>query len=282
MKPNYPNKASEVLFYQFTSGNTLYEVKLQIQTQIQSKIILNDLSFQYSISRGQDVDGLARFQVQKAEYIINKKPANTKLEELAIQCSSCYYPVEILMATNGEIVGIANHSEIQNRWFSRAPKIRSYFTGEVVDRYLDGVENKVTNESKFSEIISRDFLLNLFFLPYFYDENETQSVCYKKLFPQQFVFKLQQQKKTNEHNELKINQSGIIEESRSYSDIVLNRENIDHQSPKNPVSGEINNQFIIDKSRLLTKIHSKTVINLTPNVQKTYTYFITRKHQSNE
>jgi hypothetical protein len=84
-------------------------------------------------------------------------------EELALEVSSTLYPLTLLIDSDGAYSGVHNYPEITGRWSKKKEKIREYYTGEWVEKYLKINDNIFQNKENLEKNLRNDWFLYAFF-----------------------------------------------------------------------------------------------------------------------
>ncbi len=104
------------------------------------------------------------FVVNKKQVFVNEKPASTMNEEFAEQCAQAYFPLKLVVNTNGEYESIFNFKEIKQRWHRIEKKLKQVYKNELYS-------SQINQRSLFFEtvgqlnrvLLEKDWFIQLFF-----------------------------------------------------------------------------------------------------------------------
>lgn len=100
------------------------------------------------------------FQMNRSEMRVNDEPASDHLaSDLAAQCGSVMWPLQIQTAEDGSITGVYNHPEIVKRWEDKKIQLLQYFTGPEASSYISATEQTLLQSAAFLEAVKQDLLL---------------------------------------------------------------------------------------------------------------------------
>ena len=94
---------------------------------------------------------------------VNDSEPDYVADELALYVSSTLYPLELLIDSNGAYSGINNYTEISERWSNKKDKIREYYKGEYLEKYLNLNDRVFRNKENIEQSLNNDLLLHAFF-----------------------------------------------------------------------------------------------------------------------
>ena len=129
------------------------EIKNEIRYKLDVEYLKNtNTSTLYRIGRAQDL-------------FINDKAPDNFMDQLAFETSKIIYPLEIGFLNDGSINHIQNFDEITSRWLQAKKKIKEYYKGELVDKYLNLINNTLKFEEKLMRKLTKDWFLYMYFKP---------------------------------------------------------------------------------------------------------------------
>lgn len=247
-----------------------YKVKISKENFGNSTENRNIITYELKIDQIETNESSTILKIEKDNFLVNNRKPQSKMQQLALQCASTYYPMEIVVNEWGRIKNIQNMAQIRARWTANRTKIENNFTGSYVDSYLNNLENKLYNTNQLETIINDDIVFQTLFLPYKTLTDQQESTISSHFFKHHIQYKIVQEIETDneKENELLIRQEGIIDDHRSYRDL------LDPEVPKNnpyavpmpKTEGVLNNSFIIDTIKEIPiKIDAYYEINYTPN-----------------
>ena len=110
-------------------------------------------------------NGDFRFQISKRQVFINNKAPELLLDIMADRCGKIIYPLKILVGKQGNFKDIVNGAEIRERWEHLRPELAQYYTGNIADGMLRGMDAALVSDLKLSNIIEQDWLFKMLFPP---------------------------------------------------------------------------------------------------------------------
>ncbi len=114
------------------------------------------------IGKSEANHNLFRLERSTAVYINDKLP-DTSTEELAAQISQVIYPLELETKANGAFYRVVNFEAIQSRWQQVKTDVKSYYKGDVVDKYIALHDAPLTYPDVFNAKIAQDWFIHVFF-----------------------------------------------------------------------------------------------------------------------
>ena len=312
-------KSEQLKSFEITKGNTLYVPDLKevisLNNQIKKdktnqspfkpfKLKLDNLIASYNVTIDKTVttgvvektnkitykldlnylinkDNLRILRVAKSKFYINKNKPQSKIQRLALLCSKAYYPMDLILNKHGNIVGIYNMSEIKKRWLDTKNSLEANFNGDYAEKYINNVNKKLLESNQLEKAIISDPVLNTILLPYQRLNKTSKTVFNISYYKYQINLKVTQEVERNDtkNNAMTILQNGIVEDTRSYKDL-LNPNDVNNNPfyvklPK--IEGTSNSSYKVNLEQgLSTKIKAKYHIDYTTNKSKTTILTINR------
>ncbi|MBQ4821277.1 hypothetical protein [Aquimarina sp. MMG016] len=146
------------------------------------------------------------------------------MDELAFEVSKVLYPMDISTSSQGKLQKVLNHIEILDRWNKKKEKIKEFFKGDIVDKYINQTEKIIKNEEALFSKIQKDWFLNIYFdsLYKFYSEDlfidESKYYYVANTSPSPIKYKAKSKIEINE-KDIRIKTKGIIHDERCARDI---------------------------------------------------------------
>ncbi|PSL49720.1 hypothetical protein CLV51_1011055 [Chitinophaga niastensis] len=104
------------------------------------------------------------FQVTRTALRINDQPATDYLAtDLAAQCGSVIYPLQLHIGQGGQILSVPNYKEILVRWNERMAGLKQYFVGQEAEEYIAHTDNTIQNPELFIQSLKQDLFLSAWF-----------------------------------------------------------------------------------------------------------------------
>ena len=115
--------------------------------------------------------------IDRKNIIINNNEGLTILEEMALACSACLFPVCIMVNRRGEFLHIHNHPQIVEHWEAIKHQLFETYDGEVAHRYINKNNDTIHNKELLCHALKNDFFFYCYFKPlYIYYTNELDSI----------------------------------------------------------------------------------------------------------
>ncbi|MFP3590573.1 hypothetical protein [Chryseobacterium sp. SIMBA_038] len=243
----------------FNEGNTENETEFEVDVQYHGK------NEQYHI-----------FKFNKNSILINGEIPDMKAYELALDCSSVLFPVELGIDFNGKIADIHNYRVILNKWKENKQRLLQKYSDENSRQYIDKVDIRMESRELLLKNLRSELFIQFYFSTYFKTfsngkaENTGRFSQYKILYENHYEINLD--------HEIHISQSSRSVDPRSQEEIILYLENsYENSEDSELLESEISAHFILDKQyKFLQKADVKIDLYLY-NVQETKQIQIDRK-----
>lgn len=99
----------------------------------------------------------------RTDVLINNNPATDWLAaDLAAQCGSVIYPLQLEQSVEGHFLQIANHKEICDRWNARKGKIQRYFSGNYAQEYIEHTGYTLQDPIRLLNILKQELFLSTY------------------------------------------------------------------------------------------------------------------------
>ncbi|MBB5636270.1 hypothetical protein HDE68_002158 [Pedobacter cryoconitis] len=158
------------------SGNHKLNLKLQppffsrkygylqiFKNQDEENAIKYELEIKYIKTVSQDI---RIFRLERlTEVFINNVVPDLLVDQLAYECGKVFYPLDVKVGFNGQFAGIYNEQEIIERWKEVKERVKKYFLGDLVTRYIELMDVTINS----SELLADSFRNDLLFRAYFND-----------------------------------------------------------------------------------------------------------------
>jgi hypothetical protein len=103
--------------------------------------------------------------IDRKNIILNNSNDLTVLQELALACSACLFPMHIMVSEKGEFLSIYNHDTIVERWEALKHKLPETYDGKVAYQYLNKNNTTIHNKELLYHAIKDDFFFYCYFKP---------------------------------------------------------------------------------------------------------------------
>ena len=216
------------------------------------------------------------FKFNKNSILINGEIPDMKAYELALDCSSVLFPVELGIDFNGKIEDIHNYRVILNKWKENKQRLLQKYEDENSRQYINKVDIRIESKELLLENLSKELFIQFYFSPYFKTfsngkaENTERFSQYKILYENHYEINLE--------HEIHISQSSRSVDPRSQEEIIRYLENSYENSEDSELfESEITANFILDKQyKFLQKADIKIDLYLY-NTQETKQIQIDKK-----
>ena len=167
------------------------------------------------------------FEIDKiSKTYINDEETTNIADELAEKTSKVLYPLEIIVAKEGNWSEINNYNEITKRWEKVKEKILDEYEGKWVENYLQNNKETLEDKGILERALRKDWFLasyfNAIYTFYTHKFNFETNVAFPILTNCEAInYKVEQ--KINEYLEekdvIRIEQNGVVAEERSKTDL---------------------------------------------------------------
>lgn len=99
------------------------------------------------------------------DFLINGFEPDLMMEQLAYKCRKPLEHVVFLVAANGSIENIYNHTEIVDKWFDARVRLELEYTGENFRKYITLNEAVVVNPDTLLAALKKDIFISQYFYP---------------------------------------------------------------------------------------------------------------------
>lgn len=190
----------------------------------------------HSIKEEVNVKWLATYQdnyffieIDRKALFVDDKEEKTMADELAERTAKVFYPLEVVVDTDGECVDIHNFNEIRERWARVKKEVLKEFQGKPVDERLKVFEDRLNNNNFISKAFLNDWFLRAFFNSLNIEYKETGTIEKTIKFPVSkkvgdVKFRIQQSilPTVDSYNLVNVTQKGILVDNRSKEDFENN------------------------------------------------------------
>jgi len=187
-----------------------------------------EIKYEVEVSFIQHIDENNLFRIDKKQVYINETLPDLVADQLAYEVGTVFYPLVVALDHEGAFVGIANQTEIRERWPKHKLGILDYFEGDVVEEYLRIFEDKLYNDSDINMAFLNDWFIASFFATLYKDYGHSYLVNSYFRFPNVTSFAVDGYS-VNQQLEGNYNHFGAI---------TLVHQGIAHE--EDPISGETN------------------------------------------
>lgn len=176
-----------------------------------------------------DVNEYSFIEIDRTALYINDDESKSLSDELAEKTAKIFYPLEVVVNSNGKCVDIYNCDAIRERWDKVKKEVLKEFQGEAVEERLKVYEFKLRDNDIISESFMKDWFLRAFFNSLNIEYLETLTIEKIVEFPisqkiGELQFKVEQTifPTVDQYNLVNITQKGFLTDNRSKDDFENN------------------------------------------------------------
>lgn len=114
-----------------------------------------------------EVDSSGSFlcYVTMKNFLINNKEPDLIMEQIAYKCRKPFETLVLIVAKNGEIIGLNNHPDILERWSVLKERLLIEYSGKEFEKYIELMQNAIENQDVFLSKLKQDIFISQFFYP---------------------------------------------------------------------------------------------------------------------
>jgi hypothetical protein len=193
-----------------------------------------------------------------SQVYVDGKETDIMADELAEKTARVFYPLQVVIDPNGELVAIYNFEDIRDRWLKIKKEILKDFQGEVLENALLQFENKLQNNEIIFDSLSKDWFLKVFFNSLNIEYTEKLAVQREIEFPLtqktgNVLFTVEQSilPQVDAYNLINVTQNGILSDARSKNDfendLLFPDDNPENENPEK-ANGSYTAYYFLDPS----------------------------------
>lgn len=103
-------------------------------------------------------------------FLVNNQEPDLIMEQLAHKCRKPFETLILIVAKNGEILGLSNYSDILERWKTVKERLEMEYSGIEFEKYISLMDDAIGNSEVFLSKIKQDIFISQFFYP-IYEES---------------------------------------------------------------------------------------------------------------
>jgi len=157
---------------------------------------------------------------------INTKAPSSAMDTFAEALGSVIYPLQVITNAKAEIMGIANHTAIQQRWASKRERIARAYTGASITATLTAMDAVIANRDRLhNTIVTQDWFVSLFFTKFYLSDAYPKATRQLRLpilpytFPIQYEANDTMQYRKPNSGDLLIQRTGDCIDTRTEDDL---------------------------------------------------------------
>lgn len=152
-------------FLRFNTTNFKKKYKVEV---IFEETVYNRNRIVYDASvENLEVDSSGNFlcYVTLKNFLVNNNEPDLIMEQIAYKCRKPFETLVLIIARNGEIIGINNHPDILERWAVVKERLAIEYSGKEFEKYIGLVNEAIINPEVFLSKLKQDIFISQFFYP---------------------------------------------------------------------------------------------------------------------
>lgn len=176
-----------------------------------------------------DKNGYSFIEIDRKALFVNENHEKSVADELAEITARVFYPLEVVVDSNGKCIDLYNFDKIRERWNQVKKEVLKEFGGKVIEERLKEFEVKLNNDDLIRKSFLNDWFLSTFFNGLNIEYKETLSIKNTVQFPfskkiGELDFEVEQtiMSTVDQYNLVNVTQKGILVDNRSKEDFENN------------------------------------------------------------
>jgi len=169
--------------FDYDSYLNIKPFKEQLIYQVENHIITKGtnyiLKFQAGIKFIKKSNGNFIIEINKYKREKDKK-LDSILYNLLERLEKVFYPLQVIVSNEGQILKINNYNQILKNWKQLKPSIFEEYEGKIIENYVSHFEKNILNEKKLEVFLFKDLFLKTYFNQLY--DNYTSSFFYEKQY----------------------------------------------------------------------------------------------------
>jgi len=219
---------------QFSAGNLFelnpynsfynYEVSIIIEKENNA----NEIKYYASVRWISSENNLHYFEIDRiSDMYVNGEEINEIADTLAYKTSSVLYPLRISVDKTGRFNSVENYKVFRQRWNGIKEEVYKDFEGEIVEEYLQKMEEVIEVPEVITLLVRNDFFIRTLFFgvcqkygrDFLITGNESFPVIKNAVEPN-YKIKLEIDPVVDDYNLVNIKGNGILHDERSKEDFM--------------------------------------------------------------
>lgn len=138
-----------------------YQVKYQVVEQESTDVLQYEVYLALVAIKGTS----RQYSLTKSNYLINGLFPEGVVDSINVAAASVLYPLEVVTDASGALTHIVNYSDMVARWPSVKEEQMKRYGGQLMDWYLQSMEDTLLNKEAFLQAMQQDMLLFVATLP---------------------------------------------------------------------------------------------------------------------
>ncbi|MHC0444271.1 hypothetical protein ACWA1F_02610 [Flavobacterium sp. 3-218] len=186
------------------------------------------------------------FEIDRKSLYVDEEIEKTMADKLAEMTAKVFYPLQVVVDSNGSYTAIHNFNQIRKRWPETKTEVLKEFEGEAVEERLKVFEKNIADDDTIAQSFSKDWFLRSFFSGIHIEYKEDLTIQNKIRFPVsqrigEVVFDVKQSilPAVDKYNLVNVTQTGVLFDNRSKDDFENNLDfpNIDLDGKSEKMEG---------------------------------------------
>lgn len=173
-----------------------------------------------------DTNDYSFFEINRISKVyVDEKENNTIADEFAEKTARVFYPLQVVVDSEGKWIDIHNYEDIKERWCKVKATLHKEFQGETIEECFELFENKLESNATILDSFTKDWFLRSFFNGINIEYKETLTILNAIKFPVSHkignvTFNVEQNilPTLDKYNLVNIIQKGVLIDSRSKDD----------------------------------------------------------------
>lgn len=115
------------------------------------------------------------FEINRKQLFIDNQAPDLKIEQIADSCAQAIFPICVKVNQKGDIVSIANHETIKQRWMPIKERLSNYYEGKIITEIIQKAETLLFDSQLLQKSISKNWFFHLYFKPLYVNYSQNKS-----------------------------------------------------------------------------------------------------------
>ncbi len=215
--------------YSLIFNPTDFQQNYGVRIEIEKENTVQELKYETSVKWIKTEDDLHYFEIDRLTTIfLNEEEVNNIADLLAYKTSKVLYPLYVSVDKTGRLEQVENIPIYHSRWEKIKEDVYKEFEGEVVDNYLNQIENILSTETELlSYLIKNDFFIRTLFFGIYQNFGSKYHIKGNSTFPiiknsnePNYSISLEIDPIIDEYDMIWIDGNGKLKEERTIDDFI--------------------------------------------------------------
>lgn len=236
--------------------NKKYLAMYNIENGSEKKSVKEEINVKWLAT---DKNGYSFIEIDRKALFINDNYEKSVADELAEKTSKIFYPLQVVVDSDGKCIDLYNFDEVRERWNQVKKEVLKEFKGEIVEERLNVFELKLNDNDAISKSFMNDWFLRAFFNGVNIEYKENLKIKKIVRFPVsqkvgELNFQVEQtiMPTVDQYNLVNIIQKGILVDNRSKDDFennLLFQYNISEVNESEKLEGTFEAYYFLDPNK---------------------------------